>query len=52
MRRVFLWPALIFAVSLSGLIAALIGDGAWDAMGWAGVALPVAAIAWGWRRRS
>jgi hypothetical protein len=44
LAQIFAAPALIGAVSLFGLIAALIGDGPWDAAGWLGLAAPVAAI--------
>lgn len=30
---VFRWPVLVGALSLAGLIAALVGDGAWDLLG-------------------
>lgn len=38
--RTFLWPAIIAAVSLTGLIGALLQDGAWD---WVGAAMLCAA---------
>jgi hypothetical protein len=31
--RTLLWPAIIAAVSLTGLFGALLGDGAWDGLG-------------------
>jgi hypothetical protein len=31
--RIFLWPAIIAAVSLTGLGGALLWDGAWDHVG-------------------
>ena len=37
--QVFGAPVLIAALSLFGLIAALLGDGAWDAIGAAALAL-------------
>lgn len=49
--RIFAAPALIFALSLFGLVAALIGDGPWDAAGWLGLLAPFAALAWTSRRR-
>lgn len=49
--RIFAVPALLFAVSLAGLIAALVGDGPWDAAGWLGLGAPVAATAWAVRAR-
>lgn len=46
LRRVWLWPAIIFAASGVGLVVALIGNGIWDAAGWLGLLAPVAAIVW------
>jgi len=44
--RVFGVPALIALVTLIGLVAALVGDGALDGVGWIGVGVPVAAAIW------
>ena len=30
----FRWPLLLALLSLAGLLAALLGDGVWDALGW------------------
>ena len=49
--RIFGVPALICVLSLFGLVAALIGDGAWDAAGWLGLLAPFAAIALTSKRR-
>jgi len=38
---VFRWPAMLAVVSAGGLLAALVGDGAWDAMSWVALAVPV-----------
>lgn len=51
MRRIFGGPAVFFAVSGAGLVAALLGDGAWDAAAALAVAAPLAAILWFWLRR-
>lgn len=32
--RIFRWPLLLGAVSVLGLIGALVGDEAWDALSW------------------
>jgi hypothetical protein len=32
--RIFRWPLLLAAVSVLGLIGALVGDEAWDALSW------------------
>lgn len=38
--RVFAWPAAIASLTASGLFAALLGDGAWDRLAWAGLGIP------------
>lgn len=43
---VFAVPAAIAAASLIGLVGALLDDGAWDVVGWVGLGIPVAALAW------
>ena len=40
------WPIAIAAVSSSGLVGALVGDGAWDWLGWLGLGVPCAVAAW------
>jgi hypothetical protein len=52
MKRIFAWPGAIALLSLIGLIAGLVGDGAMDLLAWAGLAAPVLAIAWAMRYRS
>jgi hypothetical protein len=46
--RLRLWgmPALLAALSGVGLVAALVGDGPWDAVGWATLGAPVVVTAW------
>lgn len=51
LARIFAAPGAIAALSLFGLVAALIGDGPWDAAGWLGLTAPLAALAWAMRRR-
>lgn len=48
--RTFRAPLAIAAITLVGLLSALIGDGPWDALSWAALALPLAVIAWCWLR--
>ena len=43
-RSTFAIPALLALATLVGLFAALTGDGWRDAVGWFGLALPVAAV--------
>ena len=42
MMRVWLWPLLIALLTLMGLVAGLIDDGAGDWLGWFALGLPVA----------
>ncbi|AGZ37479.1 MULTISPECIES: hypothetical protein [Pseudomonas] len=39
-QRIFAWPSLIAALGAAGLFAALLGDGAWDALSWLGLGIP------------
>lgn len=40
-RRIFAIPALIAIVTLTGLVAALLGDGWQDVLSWVGLSIPV-----------
>lgn len=40
--ELFFWPLVIGLTSSAGLISALLGDGAWDAVSWGLLAIPVA----------
>ncbi|WP_232417866.1 hypothetical protein [Methyloversatilis thermotolerans] len=42
MAAIFRWPLLIALLTLAGLLAALVGDDAWDAVSWALLSVPVA----------
>ncbi|MGK6320502.1 hypothetical protein [Sphingomonas sp. DT-204] len=46
--KIFRWPLLIAAVSLVGLVSALVGDGWYDLLSWLtlGSTLAVMTIAW------
>ncbi|WEL55924.1 hypothetical protein PZ739_01790 [Pseudomonas kermanshahensis] len=49
--KIFAWPALIALLGALGLFAALLGDGAWDALSWVGLGLPAyLALRGFWRR--
>jgi len=43
-----LWtaPIALAALSLIGLLSALLGDEIWDAVSWAALAVPLCVIAW------
>ncbi|EHP38547.1 hypothetical protein OR16_36450 [Cupriavidus basilensis OR16] len=43
-------PVLLGVLSFAGLAAGIFGDGAWDALCWIGLGVPVAVTAyWLWR---
>lgn len=48
---IFAVPLIIALLSIVGLVAALTGDGVRDALSWATLAVPVAAVAWAMRAR-
>lgn len=50
--RVFAAPAAIAVVSTVGLVTALVDDRLGDWISWLSLATPLAAVAWGWARRS
>lgn len=45
-REVFRMPLLLALASALGLSSALFGDGIWDALSWAALAVPPGAAAW------
>jgi hypothetical protein len=50
LAQIFAIPTLVGIASLGGLVFALVGDGAWDALSWAALALPAALFAlYPWR---
>ena len=52
LAAIFAAPLALAALSLTGLIGALLADGAWDVIGAALLATPVAAILWARLTRS
>jgi hypothetical protein len=50
--QIFRWPLLLGLASAVGLLAALVGDGAWDVLSWVLLAAPVVLCLRGLRRRS
>lgn len=56
MKRQSLWsvfaaPTIIAAFSIIGLVVALTGDGWRDAVSWAALGVPVAAVLWAMKAR-
>jgi hypothetical protein len=49
--RIFGAPIAIAAISIVGLVGALLGDGWLDAISWAGLLVPLLVIAWALRFR-
>lgn len=49
--RIFATPIVIAAISIVGLVGALLGDGWLDVISWAGLLVPLAVIAWALRYR-
>ncbi len=48
---IFAVPLVIGLLSIVGLVAALTGDGLRDALSWATLTVPVAAVIWAMRAR-
>jgi hypothetical protein len=46
LKDIFLIPALLGVVSGAGLVIALVGDGLYDAVGWALLGVPCAIALW------
>lgn len=49
-RGIWTAPVVIAALSVFGLVAGLLGDGAWDWIAAGTLAVPVAVAAWYWSR--
>lgn len=50
--RTWIIPVTLGLITVAGLIAALVGDGIWDAMSWVALAVPVALCIYRWGRSS
>lgn len=44
-RQIFAGPLIVALLSAAGLLAALVGDGIWDAVSWATLLVPIALCA-------
>ena len=51
MSRIFAIPLFIGITSIVGLLAALLGDGAYDAVSWLGLGIPVASVIYAYAKR-
>ena len=51
MGRTFALPLFIGITSIVGLLAALLGDGVYDAVSWLGLGIPVAAVIYSYANR-
>ncbi len=40
LTRTFAVPAMLAALTATGLVGALLGDGIWDALAWVGLGIP------------
>ena len=45
-RRTFGAPILLAALTVFGLLAALLGEGEWHAVAWLALSIPLVSIAW------
>lgn len=46
MRRVYAIPLWLAGITCVGLLSALFGEGVWDQLSWAFIAIPLIVIAW------
>ena len=51
MGRTCALPRFIGITSIVGLLAALLGDGVYDAVSWLGLGIPVAAVIYSYAKR-
>lgn len=49
--RLWGWPVLLGALTVTGLVSGLVADGWGDAWSWAALGVPVAIMGWHSRRR-
>lgn len=46
LKAIFAVPLIVGLLSLVGLVAALLGDGVWDAAGWITIGVSVVVLVW------
>lgn len=49
-RKIYGHAAVIAAITLLGLLSALLGDNVWDGLSWIALAIPLAIITWKYSR--
>lgn len=42
--KIYRWPLVMLGITFAGLLFALFGDGAWDAISWILLAIPLGVI--------
>jgi hypothetical protein len=53
LSQIFLWPTVLGAMTVIGLISALVADGVWDLLSWLMLLVPVLLGIWrGWLVRN
>jgi hypothetical protein len=46
LREIFFVPVVVAIITCGGLLAALLGDGIWDAASWVTLSVPLAVVVW------
>lgn len=46
LKAIFAVPLVVGLLSLIGLVAALLGDGVWDAAGWLTIGMSIIVLVW------
>lgn len=49
-RKVYGIPLVLAAITVYGLLSALLGDGLWDELSWVALAVPLGVIVWKYSR--
>ena len=46
LRKIYRSPVILAAITFAGLLFALFGDGIWDEISWAALAIPLLVVIW------
>lgn len=52
LTAIFALPLVLAAVTIVGLVSALLGDGVFDIVSWVALAVPLLPVAWAFRSRT